>query len=296
VQALCTALAPLAAEALARWSVFLTRICLMPQQEPALGYSSLAATYDYTFAGPTTVAVSPSQRTTYSETVPVDLTVANPTLTADLANRMGAQLAVALDALLVNLATGSFTTNTAQGTAATELTETVMAAAIALLANTGEPIFFAVHPAQLGLAITSLSTFPTSLSPFPPSVWAGAANGGTANNVEILANGASPTASLQGVWVLPCGTVRLSGGAPGTGTEHNLMFTPSAFAGVFEIETNINNTNTTPIANCSAVGHFGNVTVTVWALNSASGTQTIYCSVVFGYAVALNANGVLVKS
>jgi hypothetical protein len=66
--------------------------------------------------------------------------------------------------------------------------------------------------------------------------------------------------------------------------------------GLFEIETSINNTNTTPIANCSAVGSFGNCTVTVWALNSGSGAQTIYASVAFSFNVAINANGCQVLS
>jgi hypothetical protein len=297
VQQLCTMLAPLAAAALMKNSVMLSRICLMPQQVPAsgLGYSSLAATYTYTF-GSTTVSVAPSTRYTYSETLPVDLTISSPTLVADLANRMGAQLGNVADAALANLSLTAFTTNAAQGTAATELTETVMAAAIALLPNTGEPIFLAVHPAQLGLAITSASVLPSNLAPLAPSMWSGQLGTGTTGLGETLANGASPTANLQGVWVIPCAGIRVSGGAPGTGTEHNVMFTPSAYAACFEVETNINNTNTTPIANCSATGSFGNCTVTVWALNSASGSQAIYCSMVFGFAVGINANGVQVKS
>jgi hypothetical protein len=283
VQGLCSALAPLAAEALAKYSAYLTRICLMPQQEPASGYSSLGASYTYVFAGPTTVTLSPATRNTFCEQVPVDLTVANPTLIADLANRMGAGLAPALDNA-ISSHWASFSTNTAQGTAATPITSTVLNAAIALLANTGEPIFLA---AMCGSGYIIGAAPQVAQAGVPPYA-------ALLSSTETLANGASPTANLQNVWVVPTPSIVATGTSPIT--EHNLLFTPSAFAGVFEIETNINNTNTTPIANCSAVGHFGNVTVTVWALNSASGVQTIYCSCVFGSGMALNANGVVVKS
>ncbi|HTB10945.1 MAG TPA: hypothetical protein VK752_05215 [Bryobacteraceae bacterium] len=295
VQQLCTMLAPLAAEALMKNSAFLSRICLMPQVPPVsgLGYSSLAASYKYTF-GSTAVTVSPTTRNTYSETLPVDLTISNPTLVADLANRMGAQLAGVADIQLATLGKTGFTTNAAQGTAATLITNTVMQAALALVANTGEPVFLALAALEIGL-VTANTTAPTgptsdncSTLPVVPYAYGGG------NTEETLANGATPTPSTQGVWIIPCSQIGITG--TGTQTLYNLMFTPSALAAVFEIETNINNTNTTPIANCSAVGAYGNCTVTVWALNTASGVQTIYCSMVLGSAVAINANGVVVKS
>lgn len=283
VQQLCTMLAPLAAEALMKNSVMLSRICLMPQVPPVsgLGYSSLAASYKYTF-GATAVTVSPATRNTYSETLPVDITMFNSTLVADLANRMGANLGAAADTQLLAL-WASFTTNAAAGTAATPLTSTVLNSAVVDLANTGEPIFLAL---LAGAGYITPATPKISVQ-VPPYLIQLAAQ-------ETLANGSSPTANLQGVWAVPCQNVAQTGS--GTVTTHNLMFTPSAFAAVFEIETVINNTNTTAIANCSAVGSFGNATLTVWALQTATGAQTIYCSMVLGSAVAINANGVQVNS
>ena len=286
VQQLCTMLAPAVAEALMKSSAFLGRICLMPQVPPVsgLGYSSLAASYKYTF-GATAVTVSPTTRNTYSETLPVDITISNSSLVGDLAFRMGANLAAAADTAILGVGSlDGFTTNASVGTGAVPITSTVLNAAVALMPNTGEPIFlvgYCPNGYNVG-AVPEIVSAP--VPPYPISLAA----------IETLANGASPTANLQGVWGVPSPFCVTTGSAPVT--RHNVMFTPSAWAAVFEIETVINNTNTTAIANCSSVGSFGNATVTVWALQTATGTQTIYASMVLGFAVAINANGVQVFS
>lgn len=274
VQALCQLLAPLVAEQVVKQSAMLSRITVLPQQSPATGYSSLAATYTYTF-GATSVTNTVNTRRIYGEKVPVDLVLANQTLIADMAARLGGSLAQGVDVDTLAL-WSSFTANAAQGTSATPFTSANVAAAVNLVKNTGEPIFVACLQSQHGPAnfgATGIGLLNDTLAPI---------------TAATLANGASPSAPLQGVWLLPTPSVGQTGGGP---TTHNIVFTPSAIAFTCEVETNINNTNTTAIANAQSTGSFGNITVSVWALNTASGVQTIYCSIAYGTVVAINANG-----
>jgi len=279
---LCQLLAPIVAREIARQSAFATRVTLLPQQQPAAGYSP-GNVYNYTF-GSTAVSITVNTRQYVGEKVPVDVTLGNPTLTADLARRLAGGLQGGLDNAISSL-WPQFSTNAPQGTGGSGNPLGGTAAALALLSPTGEPVFQTAYQAQMGL--TNHGTVANGLVNefFYPTA-----------TVQTLANGNAPSfpALGPGLWVLTTPFVKQTGSAPVT--THNVMFTPSAIGLVFETETNINNTATTPFATQIATGSFGNITVTVWALNTGSGVQAIYASISYGYAAGITANAVQVSS
>lgn len=285
VLTLCQNLAPLVAQEIVRQSALVSRVTVLPQVTESGGYtgSGPTSTFNYTF-GSTAVGVTVNTRAYIGEKVPVDVVLGNVTMTADLARRLGSGLQSNLDSQICSM-WSQFNTNAAQGTAGSGGPLGGTAAAMALLAITGEPIFFAAAQGQMGLTGHGAVANGVVNEFFDPTA-----------AVQNLALGSAPIfpSGGPGFWILTTPYVAETGTSPIH--THNLMFTPSALALLFETETNINNTNTTPIANCVATGSYGNVSVTVWALNTGSGVQAIYASIAYGLSVGINANGVQVTS
>ena len=283
VTALCKNLASIVAREIARQSQVLSRVTLLPQQYPSTGYSSQAAVYNYTF-GSTAVALTASTRVTASDVAAVDLVLGNPTLTAEMARRLASTLTARIDSDVIGL-WSQFTTNAAPGTGGSANPITALGTGLALLTITGEPLYYFCIQSQMGLTNAGVDSV-------------GVVNAGIYElaSANSMANGSAPTPSTGGpnVWLIPSPRVATTGS--GTITAHNLLIMPSAIGFVFEVETNANNTCSTPNENCLGTANFGNIGVSVWALNSGSGVQTIYASVAYGAGVGINANGVVVKS
>jgi hypothetical protein len=214
----------------------------------------------------------------YSETVPVDVVLANDTLMRDVANRLACQLANRVDADIAGLY--PFATAPV-GTGAVALTDATIRTAIGAIGNTGEPLLLFAHPYNFGLN----HGFSLAQNPFAePIVWSGMSNGpGT------ISYGSSVTARDPGCYIIPCSQV-VRNNTPVANTNHNFMITPSAVSVLFGLVADMNGSPSidanfrpiTNIVNAQACAAFENVAVTVFCVNTGSGAQTIYASILYG--------------